>query len=143
MFRSSRKLLEALYGINTTLEALAVAVHEARGVQPLEGPLIDRLEALELSRAVWEAEMDGIFLKSQNQYKAAAASEARARTKAKNDEDLFEEGPPERTAPVEAPPQSGVPERDASNGLEEGLHVLRMGMDDDTKEAAQIMKWGR
>jgi len=50
------------------------------------GPAIDRLEELERSRTLWEAQIEALILKAESTYKSAANSESRARTMERRNE---------------------------------------------------------
>lgn len=143
MFRPLRSITEGLQGVRSAVLLVADGLKGLGSDEGLEVAMATRVEALELSRAVWEAEMEGLLLKAENQYKASAAADARARTKARNDEDIFGQSPEERPASVEPPPVARLPERNVEAGPENGMSALQLGVEEDDKGAAYFMKWGR
>lgn len=63
---------------------------------PDVGAVVARLDEIERTRALWEAELEGVLLQAQNKFRAARAAEERARHLAKSfasDEDGLEELP--------------------------------------------------
>lgn len=80
MFSTIKAMVGELHGINLRLKELIE-------LQRLAGPADERLEALELSRAMWEAEIEGILLKADGHQKAARSAESRTRTMKKHYED--------------------------------------------------------
>jgi len=96
MFSTIKALVGELHGINLRLKDLIELQRE-------NGPADERLEALELSRSVWEAEIEGILLKADGHQKAARSAESRTRTMVRHYEELadpFDPDSPEVTAPV-------------------------------------------
>jgi len=101
MFQRSRATLEATQGIREAAIDIAAAL-KVLAVREVGGDDLERrLQAIELSRAKWEAEMEGALLKATSTYKAAAASESRARTMVKSYGSFFENGNPEGEETVE------------------------------------------
>lgn len=142
MFRPLRSIAEGLHGVRSAVLLVNEALRSRTSDVDIEGPLVGRVEALELTRAIWEAEVEGVLLKAQNQYKAAAAADSRARTKQRNDEDIFGESPEDGPRPVEASPVARLPEGDAEAGPENPVPAVRVGLGPDGKDEAQTMKWG-
>lgn len=141
MFGRTRQIAHALFGIKAGVHAIAAQLAEARQASPDEG-LRERLEMLELSRATWEAELEGLLMKAENQLRSARASEERARVKAKNngttevDEDGFEM---EEFARRWQELQGG----DADRSEEEGVLPLPEDVDVDTpKQVVTALKFG-
>ncbi len=81
-------VLSEIRSLPGVLRDLTAAVRDVAELTRENGPAVERLEALERSRATWEAEAEGAFLKADSRYKAAAASEARSRAMEKNAEKL-------------------------------------------------------
>ncbi len=77
-------VLSEIRALPAAIRSLTEAVQEVVELMAENGPAIERLEALERSRATWEAEAEGSFLKADSRYKAAAAAEARSRVMEKN-----------------------------------------------------------
>lgn len=104
--------------------------------------LRERVEALELTRAKWQAEMEGLVLKAEGRYRAAAASETRERAQRKAYEKIAEEigaGSPE-----EFP--EGLPEHwqddfraaNAEGGGTDGVQPVRLGVEDGDPKARAL-----
>lgn len=136
---------EAIYAINGVTKGLARIGDLMEADRELEVPgevLRARVEELELSRSVWEAEVEGSMLKAENRFKASMASEARARTLARQDEDLFEDSPP----PIKAQPEpEGLPavlSEDAGGSEDNGLQTMYRYVERGSKGDAEDIKWG-
>lgn len=122
-----RSLLDGIHGVREELSGLRSdlsALLEALGASPagLEG-VEDRLEDLERSRALWEAEVEGVLLQAENKFKAARSSEERTRRLAESaefDEDGLDELP-ERIQELYR--------RDEAGGPEEGVQPVPEGME--------------
>jgi len=143
IFRTFRDFLETLKGIRGELAFLGAEITRLCDVQRELGPAIDRLEALELSRAHHEAEMQGLVLKAEGQYRAAFNAEARERTIKKSNERF--------TDPLDEPGETETPSEgvyilkdDATPGEAEGVPPVRLALAPvDGKAAALARKWGR
>jgi len=85
---SRMSVLSEIRSLPEAIRVLTVAVRAHTEATLAAGPGEDRLDALERSRATWEAEAEGMILKADSRYKAAAASEARSRLMEKNAEKL-------------------------------------------------------
>jgi len=85
MFRNLRHISDALQGILAALIGMSNRLAEVPPA-PDDG-LRERVEDLELSRAVWEAEIEGLTLKAENHMKSARAAEERTRTMKRSYED--------------------------------------------------------
>ena len=133
IFRDFRRLIEAI-------EHLYLAVKELAHVQQQLGPAVDRLEALELSRHHFEAEISGVLLKAEGKLKAANNSEARERQLKKSydirTDPLYQDG--------EEPEAGGdtVPVLDAAGGEAERMQALRLDVAPNHRETALRRKWG-
>jgi len=131
-------ILEASDG----LKALTRAVIDVGRIQQEQGPARERLEALELSRAQWEAEMQGLVLKAEGQYRAAFNAEARERTIKKSNErnaDSFSETGDQ----PETPEDVTVLSDDVAPSEEERLQSMRLVLEANPKAIAVNHKWGR
>jgi len=103
-------VLREIRELPEVIRNLTVAIQAATDAKLEEGPAEERLEALERSRASWEATMEAEGLRADSRYKAAAASESRSRTQARHAERLLdpfaeegdevEDGIPPRHAPL-------------------------------------------
>lgn len=137
ILREFRTLLDALVG---AIVAHTDALRELARVQREAGPALERLEALELSRHQFEAEVQGALLEAKGKLRAANNSEARERQLKKSyekDPDLFDD-------PGDAGSgQSPILPDDAPPSETEGLSALRLAVASSPKEAALNYKWGR
>jgi len=129
MFSTLKALVGELHGINLRLKDLIELQREA-------GPADDRLDDLELSRARWEAEVEGILLKADGHQKAARSAEARTRTMQKHYEDQLDPFDPD-SQEIEAPVRSGY----APAGEGEGLPPVHMELAPDYKTQALRAKF--
>jgi len=102
-------------------------------------PSVARLEALELSRAQFEAEVGGALLKADGKLKAAAASEARERQMRKSNERLADSLDLEIEAPEEA---GAVLPRHVAGSETDGLPPVHLGVAANNKAGALRAKWG-
>lgn len=132
MFRAFSRLLEVL-------AALVAAIGYLAKIQKEAGPAIERLDALELSRHQFEAEIQGILLKAEGKLAAASNAEARERQLKKSYERLVEEsdldGDPR-------PEEDGVLPLDAQEREAERLHALRLDVAPNNKTLAVRAKFG-
>jgi len=129
MLRGFSRLLDALNGISASLDELTV-------VQQMAGPATDRLEALELHRAQFEAEMKGLLLEADGKRKAAANAEARERKmKESYESEAFD---PDGQESAEA--RRLLPD-DAPGGKTEGLPPVRVALATNDKTHAVNSKW--
>jgi len=117
MFKSIRALTDAIQTMN-------VAILAALKAQEAKGPSEDRLADLEISRATWEAEMEGVLMKAEGKLKAANNAESRTRTMVKHyekDADPFGEDSdaPEVQGTLDLPPEH------VQFGGEEGVYPLQ------------------
>jgi len=99
-------------------------------------PAEARLEALERSRAVWEAELEALVLKAESTLKSANNAESRARTMKRHNEkhaDPFDDDGEEV--------ERAVPEGYAPAVPEEELQPLHMGVATDDKARAMMLKF--
>ncbi len=132
VFREFRRLINAI-------ERLATEVRDLVQVQRQLGPAVDRLEALELSRHHFEAEMSGLVLKAEGKLKAANNSEARERQLKKSYENRIDPLHPDGEEPeAEGDPVSGD---DVARGEADRLQAMRMDVATG-KQAALRRKWG-
>ncbi len=129
VLRDFRRAVEALEGI-------AVSLGEAVELQGDNEPALDRLDELERTRGLWEAEVEGLLQKAEGKLKAAANSEARERhQRAKHGQgsDPFDDDRDE----VEA----AVPAGDVEGGQEEDVHPVYLGLEKNSKDYARRLKF--
>jgi len=72
IFKEISRLPDALHRLSSTLQAVAESQRE-------HAPSLERLDELERTQAIWEAEMDARMMKADSKYKAAANAESRTR----------------------------------------------------------------
>ena len=136
IFPGFRRLLEAI-------EALTLTLRDLVNIQRELGPATDRLDALELHRHHFEAEMQAAVLKAENQYKAAMASESRQRQLKKANERHTDPFSDEGEAPPEGQGPNGVAvPADAGAGSPEGVPPVRLVLATNNKAHAVKTKWG-
>jgi len=149
MFRWFRALLAAVQAIPSALDALRPARGSAlQGVEintlQIKGDdLGDRLDALEKSRAMWEAEMEAVLLKADSTLKAANNAESRARTTLKNAKKLGydddEGGLESEEELLQTYKEMGwVPGGNAAGGDAEGLHGVRSYVEGEPAKARAL-----
>ena len=80
MFKTVRRLSEALECLTSATEALRESVVVARDWSASQGNVEARIEELERQRALFEAEVHGELLKAQTEYRKASSAEGRAKT---------------------------------------------------------------
>lgn len=80
IFSDIRKVAEALLRCRTVLSRIGDLLEEYNSKLGEEGPLAEDVQSLKLGMALWEAEMEAEKSKANTSYKAARASEERART---------------------------------------------------------------
>lgn len=123
IFRDFRRIADAL-------ERLASTATQLRE----NAPALDRLEALELSRAQFEADVEGMLMKAESKLKAAANSEARERHLRKRNEEAQDafalDGDQDGR-----PPGPGIPIGDVEPGGEEGMLPVHLGLETADKKA--------
>jgi len=123
ILRDVRRGVEALERIATGISAAARS-HETNL------PSLQRLEELERTRGLWEAEVEGILQKAEGKLKAAANSEARTRTMKKSYEEFLDPFGDDREEVEEA-----IQESDAEPGYAEELQPVRLGVEAESKKA--------
>lgn len=133
IFSGFRRLIDAI-------AALDYAVRELTKVQALAAPAIERLEALELSRFHFEAEVAGTLLEAKGKLRAASNAEARERQLKKSYEANLDPLDPDGDA---GSAQSPILPDDAEPSDTEKVQALRLDVAPDPKAAALNHKWGR
>lgn len=133
IFSGFRRLLEAILALVSAVESLAK-------VQGSAAPAIERLDALELSRFHFEAEVSGILLEAKGKLRASNNAEARERQMKKAYEanlDSFDPpgGPESGVSPI---PPDHVEASEA-----ERVSALRLDVAPDNKALAVRAKWAR
>jgi len=133
IFGKFTQLLDAILLLADAVEALAKAQTSAT-------PSSDRLDALELSRHAFEAQMEGLFLKADGKLRAASNAEARERKLKESyekDSDSFDESGEAGSG------ESPILPVDVETGEAERLSALPLGVAPNHKAAALAHKFGR
>jgi len=123
-----RRIAEALESVNYTLGLCIAAMREAR-------PADERLEALELSRAQFEADVEGVLMKAQGKLKAAANAEARERTMKKAYEDRIDDFDSNSVHTLSEEEVADIRRRDAQGSQEEQVHPVHLDVAPVDKKA--------
>jgi len=130
VLRDFRRLVEAI-------EHGAAALAGILEIHRENGPAVARLDALELSQARWEAEVEAVLLKAEGKLQAANNSEARERTMRKSYEKFID--------PLDEDSEegfSGVRPGDAEGGESEGVLPLSVDLAPvDRKATAMNFKY--
>lgn len=141
MFRPIRRLLAALRAISDELRAVGVELSDLSANVKAQGPPIERMEALELSRHQWEATCEGLLQKAEGKLRAANNAEARERANKKSYEHLFDP-----LAEIGDEPEPSPGDTDNGNnappGEAEGVQPLRLDVAPSAKTLAQRRKFG-
>jgi len=140
MFGQSKKLAEALQALNANMMSLQQRLTDLRQETSHDPTLATRVEALERSRATWEAEIDATLTRAENTLRNARAAEERARVKLKKAESIDgdEEGDEVFAAWVEE-----MARRNGEASGNEGMQPVHQALGRHaSKQAAKAMKWG-
>lgn len=132
IFPGFRRFLDAIKALTSSINRLAT-LHD--GI----GPALDRLEALERSRAVWESECEGMVLKADGKLKAAASAEARERQLKKANERFAD---PFREDGVDEAAAAPVLPEHVAGGETEGMQPVRVALAPTGKAFAVRAKFG-
>jgi len=125
-----------------SVDQLVDVLRELVKAQRDAGPALDRLDALELSRHQFEAEVQGVLLEAKGKLKASRSSEERERQIAKRANDrLADPFADDGEEAAEAGP--ALLHAHDAGGEAERVHSLHLGLAPDHKAAAVNAKWGR
>ena len=141
-----RKVTEALSRAAQGVERLTSAVEALREVQG-DGDVKQRLQALELGQQKWEAGIEALIMRAEGKFRAARASEERARNKGRGILDDEEE--PTETADgsdqirdlAQVPGWDAAVGDNAQPGRQEELPNLSAGV--GSARHALLAKFGR
>jgi len=133
IFRTFSLLLEAI-------DALTLAVQRLTHAQGSAAPAIERLDALELSRHQFEAEVAGALLEAKGKLRAASNAEARERQLKRSYERDADPFDPSSDPEPEASPV--LPDHVAPIETER-VQALHLGVAPINKSAAIAHKWRR
>ena len=115
------------------LERLAANLPAANRERNEVALLVEKIVDLERSRALWEADVEGMLAKAEGKLRAAANAEARERTmKEFHEEELdpFPQDSPEVEARIQ--------DNDAEAGFAEQVLPLPMGLEAESKKAFRL-----
>ncbi len=141
IFGTFRRFVVVLEQIIDALKDVVAALREIVRLQEELGPASDRLQALELSRAQFEAEIHGEFLKAEGKLRGAANAEARERQLKKSYERLADPLD-EVGAEAEAPLRNAVVDDDVEAREAERLPAVHLVVAPGDKTPAVRAKWG-
>lgn len=137
-------LLSEIRSLPAAIQALTGAGWEvARKLERLievhteNGPFEARLDDLERTRALWQADMEAILQKADSTLKSASNAESRSRTMLRHAEKLTDPFGPEGEELEEA-----LPEGDAPGSEEERVQPVRLDVAPTHKELALRHKFG-
>ena len=130
----TERIEDALSSLNNTLDKLCQT-------QRAQGPAVERLAALELSRSQWEAECEGLLLKAEGKLRAANNAEARERALRKTYEHLIDPLA-EDGEQAEASGRNAHPGHDAPPSEDDRLQAVRLDVAPSNKTLAQRAKFG-
>jgi len=99
-------------------------------------PAEARLEELERSRVLWEADVEALLLKADSTLRSANNAEARARTMVRHVDDFIDPFDGDREEVAEA-----VRPSDVAPSEEEALQPLHLGVAEDDRTRALIAKF--
>jgi len=143
MFSIFREVPEALRELRSVLNDIEDALRSQATRSLNEQDLLERLDALERSRTVWEAEAEAQFLRADSQFKNARNAEERARHIKKSHEadngDL--EGLEEiREAYRQLGEEGVVPLGDAGARIERRLPDMRQAVEGHSPRKATALR---
>ncbi len=142
MFKTVRALSESIVRLVAVLNGIRNTLVDHARETTAGGNLLERVEALELSRVMWEAEVEGVAMKASSTLKAARSAEERTRSMAGRTNGVDEvdsDGEAEIRAAME---EYQLAQGDVEGGGEESLPALRDPVEIGSKEAAMAVKFG-
>jgi len=135
VLRDFSRLAEGVQSLAASLRDLAKSRRE-------EGPASDRLDALELSRARFEAEMESYLLRAEGKLKAASNAEQRERHLKRTNEKLLDPFGADSEEELEEE-RTDVQVGDAPGSETEGVPPVRLELEAvDGKALATRVKFG-
>ena len=131
-----RRLPGVIKDLSTVIGMVGESLDLLVELQGQNGPADERLQELERTRAMWEAEMEAKLLKADSTLKSAANAEARSRTMLRNAEKIADPFAEEGDE-VEAAVPSGHDPRVE----EEPMLAMPVGLAPNNKAHALRAKW--
>ena len=139
MFQAFRDLSEGVRGMVAALEGLQRSQADDLELRRSSGDMEERVSALELSRALWEADVEAEFKKAESSRQAAMNAESRTRTMKRSYEKYVDPFDDDSEATV-VENRGIIPEQYVENGEAEGVPALYMGLE-DKKQALMRAKF--
>jgi hypothetical protein len=133
MFASIRQASAAIQDLRQGVDELCKLIGTHLQQTSDAGSLADRLDALEISRATWEAEIEAEFTRAETKFKSARNAEERARALGKKRDyqaDIFGDESEEE--------QAGIPPVNVGISPEEGLQPLYMDVEKPNPKALAL-----
>lgn len=130
MFQAFRALPEAVRSVTIALEHVDQSLRDYLTLQEQAGAVLERVEHLERTRSIWEAEIEAGVLKADGKLKAANNAESRARTMERHVEkhlDPFDEDGEEGALQEQG--QGQLSELDVEAGNEQGVLPVPVGLE--------------
>jgi len=141
MFMHFRRRLAAAKGTEKALRDIADILHEVSGRVADRAELVDRIEELELSRAKWEAELEGLLMKADSKLKASNNAEARTRVMKKSYESFADEGLTDRETEIAQEVFQHIPDGNVAPSRAEPMPAMLEDVAQNDKAAAVRMKF--
>jgi len=135
------RIFQTVKDLTGAIQSLANALVDGDD-GPRAAVLGERLDSLELSRSLWEANMEALVLKATGKFQASRNAEERAKKMRDFDEDLFDDEPTDRLEAERERPGGFFPDADVQASAAAGLHSVPMGMEVDGKAYALRAKFG-
>lgn len=142
MLRHIREGSEALQALASQATAAIESLKDAKGDRQTLDLIEQRLEAIELSMAKWEARMEAELMKAQGKYSAARNAEERERTQRKAYEADIVDGPPDSTEEIPQGIEPDLQWGDGEAGPQDGVQPVLDGVEAGPKTAAMRKKFG-
>jgi len=140
MFEAFRARTEAILGLAHVVNSLKTVLSDDLAERREGGNALDRIEALESTRAAWEAEVEATLLKSDSTLRSAKNAESRARTMLKHAETFTDGFDPDSDGSQEVN-GTPVPTGYVDAGPEQGVLPMRVGLEADPKQIAVRAKF--
>jgi len=131
-----RRLPEVIHDLNGSLLGVAALLGTLIDLQRENGPADERLEELERTRSMWEAQMEALMLKADSTLKSAANAESRSRTQLRHAEKLTDPFDDDREE-IQAP----LPVGDDPRVEAEGVLQVPLALAPNNKAYAVRAKW--
>ncbi len=143
MFRIFREILVALQALTQAVLEVSITLMTQAQERPQGEDLTERLVALELSRAKWEAEMEAQAQRAETRFKGARAAEERSR-KMRVPDEAADEGPPDGVPSLTEDEWAELQllRHDAEAGGAEEVPDLHQAVAPSSRQKTLAAKWG-